>query len=201
MTETFLALVPDYGAYIVGVVVFLACLAVPLPASILVLTAGSFAAAGDLSMVAVGLAVLAAFIAGDQVAFWIASRVGRPLIDRLRDRPSVAPVLEKSEGLLARRGTVAVLMSHTIVSPTCPYITYLSGAGGLSWAKFSVAAVPGAIIWTGVYLGLGAAFASQLEQAVALLSNFFGFVLAGFVLAALLVLLRKRWRESEAALG
>ena len=46
MTDTFLALIPDYGAYVVAAVVFLASLAVPLPASVLVLTAGSFVAAG-----------------------------------------------------------------------------------------------------------------------------------------------------------
>lgn len=197
MTETFLALVPDYGTYIVGAAVFLACLAIPLPASILVLTAGSFAAAGDLSLFAVAVGVFTAFVAGDQLAYWIASRAGRPLIERFRNRPSVAPVLQRSEDMLSRHGTMAVLMSHTIFSPTCPYITYLSGAGGLSWQKFTLAAIPGAVIWTAVYLGLGAAFASQLEQVVALLANFFGFVLAGAALTGLIVLLRSRWRESR----
>ena len=197
MTDTLLALVPEYGIYVVAVVVFLACLAVPLPASILVLTAGSFAAAGDLSLVGVSLGVLLAFIVGDQVAFWIASRAGRSMIEALRKRPSIAPVLTKSEDLLARRGAFAVLMSHTIASPTCPYITYLSGAGGLSWRQFTLASVPGAAIWTAAYLGLGITFASQLEQVIALLSNFFGVILAGSVLIGLLILLRQRWRESR----
>ncbi|MEO0484878.1 MAG: VTT domain-containing protein [Pseudomonadota bacterium] len=198
MTETFLALVPDYGALIVSVVVFFACLAVPLPASILVLTAGSFAAAGDLSLAAVAAGVFVAFVVGDQVAYWIAARAGRPMIDRLRGRPSIEPVLRKSETLLARRGALAVLMSHTVVSPTCPYITYLSGAGGLSWRRFSAAAIPGAALWTAAYVGLGAVFATQLEQVVTLLSNFFGLVLAACALAGLLILLRKRWRDSHA---
>ena len=97
--------------------------------------------------------------------------------------------------MLERRGAMAVLMSHTIVSPTCPYITYLSGAGGLSWKQFTVAAIPGAVIWTAAYLGLGVIFAAQLEQVISVLSNFFGVVLAGCALLGLGVLLRKRWRE------
>ena len=92
---------------------------------------------------------------------------------------------------------MAVLMSHTIVSPTCPYITYLSGAGGLSWKQFTVAAIPGAVIWTAAYLGLGVIFAAQLEQVISVLSNFFGVVLAGCALLGLGVLLRKRWREQN----
>lgn len=195
MTETFLALVPEYGTYIVVLVVFLACLAVPLPASVLVLTAGSFAATGDLSLATVGIGVLVAFIAGDQFAFWIASRAGRSAINHVRSFPSMAPVLAKSEDLLGRRGALAVLISHTVASPTCPYISYLSGAGGLSWTHFTLAAVPGAMIWTAVYLGLGMTFATQLEQVIDILGNFFGVVLAGSLLVGLFLVLHHRWQE------
>ncbi len=198
MTETLLALIPDYGTYIVSLVVFLACLAVPLPASALVLAAGSFAAVGDLSLPVLGVGIFAAFALGDQVAFLSGARAGRPLIERLRQGTSVGPVVKRSEDLLARRGAAAVLMSHTVVSPTCPYVTYLAGAGGLSWRQFTVAALPGALIWTAVYLGLGLMFASQLEQVVTLLSNFFGVVVAVCVLASLILLLRDRWRKATA---
>ena len=62
MTDVVLALVPNYGVFLVFGVVLLACLAVPLPASVLVLTAGSFAAAGDISLLTVFVAATAAYI-------------------------------------------------------------------------------------------------------------------------------------------
>lgn len=199
MTETLLGLVPDYGAIVVAAAVFLACLAVPLPASILVLTAGSFAAVGDLSIASVGAAVFGAYVAGDQAAYLIASTAGRHILPRLRARDSLAPVLDRSETLIRRHGALAVLLSHTLLSPLCPYVSYLSGAGGLAWARFTLSATAGALIWTGVYLGLGTLFATQLEQVASLLANFLGVILAAALGLGSLVLLRRRWRQQELA--
>ena len=195
MIDALLALVPDHGIAVVAGAVFLSCLAVPLPASILVLTAGGFAAAGDLSPTTLAGCVWIAFVLGDQVAYRIAKAIGRPLIDRLRDRRSVAPVLARGEDVLARRGAIAVVLAHTVLSPTCPYVTYLCGAGGLPWHRFTAAAVTGAALWTTAYLGLGFVFATRLEQVATLLGDFFGAVLAGCALVGLLFVLRDRWRK------
>lgn len=69
MTETLFALVPSLGAYLVLTSVFLSCLAIPLPSSLLVLAAGGFAASGDLNLWAVGVAAFVGFVAGDQCAY------------------------------------------------------------------------------------------------------------------------------------
>ncbi len=191
--ETVLALIPDYGLMLVFGVVALACMAVPLPASVLTLTAGSFAAVGDLSLVTVLATTFAAFVIGDQAAFLIARHFGRRPISRLSRSARIGPVIEKSEALLQRRGAMAVFLSHTILSPTCPYVTYLSGAGGLDWARFTAVALPGALFWTFGYVGLGYAFAAQLEQVATLISNFFGIILAVTVAAGAFLILKKRW--------
>lgn len=198
MIEAILALVPDYGLILIFGVVLMACMAVPLPASVLVLTSGSFVASGDLSLGPVLLTGFTAYLIGDQLAFAIASKVGPRLLAVFERSERTAPVLHKSRALLQRRGTLAVFLSHTIFSPTCPYISYLSGAGGLSWRNFTCAALPGAIVWTGAYVGLGYTFATQLEQVAELLSNFFGVVLAGAVALACLLLLKRRWAASHA---
>ena len=193
MIETILALVPDYGIFFVFGVVALACLAVPLPASMLVLTAGSFAASGDLSLGWVIATTFVAFVIGDQIAFLIAARLGPKLIGVFSKSDRLGPVLTRSESLLHQRGAAAVFLSHTVLSPTCPYISYLSGAGGLSWRAFSAVAIPGALIWSVGYVGLGYVFASQLAQVATILSNFFGVVLAVALALGVLVLLKKRW--------
>ncbi|MEL6425214.1 MAG: DedA family protein [Pseudomonadota bacterium] len=201
MTDVLLSLVPDYGVILVFCVVLVACLAVPLPASVLVLTSGSFAAAGDIALSSVFLAAAAAYILGDQLAYGLAFRIG-PSVLRIFERSErTAPVLEKCKRLLREHGALAVLISHTILSPTCPYITYLSGAGGLNWGSFTIAAIPGALIWTAMYVGLGYTFASHLEQVVTILGNFFGVVLAGGVALASVILLLRRWRAHTATLA
>lgn len=198
MTEAILALVPDYGLFLVFGGVLLACLAVPLPASVLVLTSGSFAAAGDLSLTTVFVAATVAYVIGDQLAYGLARKIGPSFLSFFERSERTAPVVEKSKGLLQRRGALAVLISHTILSPTCPYVSYLSGAGGLDWRSFTIAAIPGALIWTAMYIGLGYTFASQLEQVATILSNFFGVVLAGAIAVASVVLLMRRWQAHSA---
>ena len=199
MTETLLALIPDYGLPIIFGSVFVACFGLPFPSSLLVLTAGGFAAAGDLSLGSVFMAAAAAYIIGDQLVYALARWIGPSVLGIFERSELTAPVVEKSKSLLQKRGSVAVLISHTILSPTGPYVSYLSGAGGLAWRSFTVAAVPGAFIWAAGYVGLGYTFASQLEQVAQILSNFLVVILAGAVAVASVILLKRRWDTHKSA--
>lgn len=195
MTDTILGLIPDYGLYVIFAVVTLACLAIPLPASVLVLTAGSFAAAGDMSVWQVGAVAFAAFVLGDQLAYHIAHLAGRPFLTKLKGNAKMDALIGKSERLLQSKGKSAVFLSHTVISPTCPYVTYLCGAGGMGWGAFSLMAVIGAALWTAAYVSLGYIFANQLTQVIDTLSNFFGLMVAVCLLVASGYWLIRHWRD------
>lgn len=195
MTDYVLGLIPDYGLYVVFMVVVLACLAAPLPASVLVLAAGSFAAAGDLVVWQVFMVALLAFVLGDQIAFSIAKKAGTRLLRTARRNPKMDRLLTKGDDMLQRRGSIAILISHTIASPTCPYVSYLCGASGMSRADFSGYATIGAVIWTSAYVSLGYLFSNQLTQVSTILSNFFGLVISVIALLGSAVWLYRRWRD------
>ena len=59
LSNWFMALVPTYGPWLLGLATFLSCLALPVPVSILMLTAGGFVASGDLSGWQITVAALA----------------------------------------------------------------------------------------------------------------------------------------------
>ena len=198
MTETVIGLIPNYGLLVIFAVVSLACLALPLPSSMMVLASGAFAATGDLTLWQVIAVAFVAFVVGDQVAFGLAARVGPRLLSGVRSKPRLAPVLTKSEAMLEARGQVAVLLSHTVLSPTCPYISYLCGAGGMKWASFSLMATFGAAIWVSVYVLLGYAFATQLTQVAEILSKFLGLLLALGVVVFCMLRLRRNWQAQLA---
>jgi membrane protein DedA with SNARE-associated domain len=194
MTAAIIGLIPEYGLLLLFGVVSLACLAIPLPSSVLVLTSGAFAASDDLTLWQVFAVAFVAFFIGDQIAYGIASRHGHHILTWMRSKPRLVPVLEKSEALLHSKGHVAVLLSHTILSPTCPYISYLCGAGGMKWFKFTITAIIGAAVWTAAYVSLGFIFASQLSQVADILSNFFGIIFAGLLVVYCVIWLRRKWR-------
>ncbi len=101
MTDWVLAAVPAYGPWLVAFVTFLSCLALPVPASVLMLAAGGFAAAGDVSFAAVASAALLGAVAGDQTGFWAARLGGPVLLARLEQDSGPAPVLAQARVFVA----------------------------------------------------------------------------------------------------
>ena len=176
MTDTLLALVPVYGMWLLAGATFLSCLAVPMPASILMLAAGGFAASGDLSLYSTAGAALVGAVLGDQVGFLLGQHGGARLIDHLRARG--AP-LEKAMGLLARRGGIAVFLSRWLLSPLGPYVNVAAGAARQPWGRFAFWDVAGECVWVSLYVGLGYVFAGDIAAATGAASGLLGFLAAG----------------------
>lgn len=197
MTEAILALVPDYGLLIVFIVVFLGTFGAPMPTSMLVLAAGGFAASGDLNVWAVLGITLLAFLIGDQLAFGAAKSVGPKILSTLRRNTTASRLVDRADALLDERGPAAVFLSHTVLSPTCAYVTYLGGLTGLTRMAHSTAAIAGASVWNGAYVGLGYAFASRLNDISTIMGNLIGMIAAGAVLWVSFRWLHHRWEEGH----
>ncbi len=197
MTDALLALVPQYGAALLMVVTFLSCLALPVPASILMLTGGAFAAGGDLSLLSVSGAAFAGAVAGDQAGYAI-GRFGEGWIDRqTRAHPRRLALLERARAFSRRWGGPGVFFSRWLVSPLGPYVNFLSGAADVGWRRFALWAMAGEAVWVGLYVGLGYGFASRLEAVAEILGNVSGALAAGLVTVLLGLFLRKRMREER----
>lgn len=197
MTDIVLGLIPQYGLYIVFAVVLIACIGIPLPSSVLVLTSGGLAAAGDLEIWQVVLSTLAAFTLGDQLAFNAARYFGPNLLTRLRSSHRLAPLVHKSETMLNKHGTLAVLLSRTVFSPTGPFVGYVSGAHKMGWLSFSVAALTGAMIWTLSYAMIGYLFAGNLPQISNLVASMLVVGVAFICTMAFSIWLLRAWHRFE----
>lgn len=198
MTEAVLALVPTYGLWIIAGCLLLSCLALPLPSSILVMTAGGFASTGDLVLWQVQAMAFLGFVLGDQLAYAIARSGARPVIQRLRRHPRFAGVFDRASGLLDRHGLLAIILSRTIISPLGPYIGYLSGLTGVRWLSFSFAAVIGAACWCAGYSLLGYLFATQVAVIASTIGNAVGLMLVLGAAVALVVYLWRVWKAERA---
>ena len=178
MTDWLLGLIPQYGIYLLAISTFLSCLALPMPASLLMLAAGGFVAAGDLTLTLTGAAALTGAVAGDQVGFFAGRWGGTGLVARIGER--AAPVARATD-LLARRGGIAVFFSRWLVSALGPYVNVTAGAAGLAWLHFTLWGIAGEAVWVGVYVGLGYQFTGNLTEASSMALNVLGFLAAGAV--------------------
>lgn len=178
MTDWLLGLVPQYGIYLLAISTFMSCLALPIPASLLMLAAGGFVAAGDLTLSITGLAALAGAVAGDQLGFFAGRWGGSGLVARIGDR--AAPVARATD-LLARRGGIAVFFSRWLVSALGPYVNVIAGAAGLRWLHFTLWGIAGEAVWVAVYVGIGYSFTGNLTEASSMALNVLGMLAAGAV--------------------
>ena len=151
MTDWLLALVPQYGLWLLAVTTFCSCLALPFPASILMMTAGGFVAAGDLALLPTFAAAAGGGIAGDQLGFWAGRGIGTPLLARLRKDPARDKLLERAVAMMDRRGTVAVFLTRWLFSPLGPWVNLTAGSTGYGWHRFTVAGVAGEAVWAAVH--------------------------------------------------
>lgn len=184
MTAWLLALVPQYGLWLLAATTFLSCLALPFPASILMLTAGGFAAAGDLVLWQAFGAAAVGGIAGDQLGYWAGRGFGAPFLARLRKDAGRDRLLSKADAMMDRRGVGAVFFSRWLVSPLGPWVNLIAGSTGYRWLRFTLAGVAGEAVWAGLYVGTGYVFAGNVEAASEMLGSALGMIGgAGAVLA------------------
>lgn len=197
MTDWLLALVPTYGLWLLAATTFFSCLALPFPASILMLTAGGFVAAGDLDLSATFAAAAAGGIAGDQLGFWAGRWLGVPLLARVRRDPARDKLLGRAVAIMQARGVAGVFLTRWLFSPLGPWVNLTAGSTGYGWHRFSLASVAGEAVWSGLYVGMGYVFAGNIEAASEMLGSALGFVAAGAVMIGLGIWLLKLLRAQR----
>ena len=178
MTAWLLGLVPTYGPWLLALCTLLSCMAVPAPASILLLAAGGFVASGDLPLVTTALAALGGALLGDQAGYRLGAWGGPSLLERIGRR---MPLIGKAREHLARRGDMAVFLSRWLFSEVGPFVNLAAGASGLPWARFTMWSVVGETIWVGLYIGVGRAATGSLEDASGLVLRIIGLLGAAVV--------------------
>ncbi|MEZ5755290.1 MAG: DedA family protein [Paracoccaceae bacterium] len=194
MTDTLLTLVPEWGAILIAVMNFFACLALPIPASLVMLAAGAFAVAGDLDPLPLWIGALVGASLGDQAGYWLGRAFGPRLIDRLSRRRRTAALLDRAVTWLEQRRLPAIFLSRWLVSALCPYVTFAAGAARINWAGFTLPAIAGECVWVSLYIGLGYTFSTDIEELGAVLGN-----LAAAIGAAVtaVILGRILWRNGQ----
>jgi membrane protein DedA with SNARE-associated domain len=193
--DALFGIVANYGSAALLVVTFLSCLAVPVPASLMMLTGGAFAASGDLDLARTCLAAFVGAVAGDQVGYLIGRSCGGPLERWAAGRRSRAFLLGRARTAIDEWGGPGVFLSRWLVSPLGPYVNFAGGAGRMHWARFSGWGAAGEAVWVGLYVGLGYAFAESLPAIAEFAADFNGIIAAGVVAVGLGLWLRVLYRR------
>jgi membrane-associated protein len=130
-----------------------------LPGDSLLVTAGLFAARGDLNIVWLNLALIAAAIAGDATGYWIGYRTGKALYSRPNSFLFRRSHLIRTHEFYEKHGgkTIVIARFIPILRTFAPVV---AGAAEMTYRRFAVFNIAGGILWvgsmtlTGYFLGL-----------------------------------------------
>ncbi|WP_176440985.1 DedA family protein [Oceanicola sp. 22II-s10i] len=189
----------DHGPAVMFVLCLASCIALPVPASIAMISAGAAAATGGLELWQIALASLAGAIVGDQIAYAIGG-VGRgPLIRWIDAKEPRRAARLKAEDWLRDRGGPGVFLSRWPVSPIGPYVNFAAGAAAFGWLRFTLWSAPGEAVWVAVNTALGYVFSGQITAVAMVAQEATGLVLAVIFALGASYVLRRALKARRAA--
>jgi len=163
MAET-LRFILRHGYLVLAAWVFVEQIGLPLPSIPLLLAAGALAGTGSLSLALVVLFPATGAILADVIWYEIGKHRGASVLSVLC-RISLEPdsCIRNTENRFARSGPNALLVAKFIpgLSTAAPP---LAGMFGMRLARFLLFDGAGALIYNGLFVGLGYAFSYQLEK-------------------------------------
>jgi membrane-associated protein len=125
-----------------------------LPGDSLLVTAGIFAATGDLHLVALLAGASVCAVAGDQLGYWIGRRAGSALYRRPDSRLFKRKHLERAHAFYEKYGAKTIVLARfvPIVRTFAPAV---AGAAEMAYRQFVVYNVVGGLLWVWATVLLG----------------------------------------------
>jgi membrane protein DedA with SNARE-associated domain/rhodanese-related sulfurtransferase len=171
MAHEIITLIAQYGLLLVFFNVLVEQAGVPVPAVPTMIVAGALAANGKLGVAAVVLAAVLACLLSDLAWYWAGRRFGSGVM-RTLCRISLSPdsCVKQSE-LRFQRWRGRVLLIAKFVPGLSTVAPPLVGAMGLRIPTFLLLDGIGSLLWAGLAVGLGYAFAAQIDVVLAALAS------------------------------
>lgn len=194
MSDFLLTQIINYGAPILGVIVFIGAMGAPFPGTLLIIAAGAFARQGLLTWYTTGLVTLAFVVLGDNLSYAMGHYARGPVLRRFQNSER----WNQAEEAFNRWGGMAVVWTRFLITGIAVPVNLIAGTSGFGLRRFFIYDLVGETIWVFGYGGLGYLFGTQWEVISELLNNISGFAL-GLVLLGIGVWLGfRRYKVLEA---
>lgn len=193
MSDFLLTQVINYGAPILGAIVFISALGVPIPATIIVIAAGAFSREGFLPWHTTGLVALICVVLGDVLGYTVGHYARGPVLRRFGKSGRWI----SAERFFQRWGGMSVFFTRFLITGIATPVNVMSGMGNISFRTFLMYDISGEAIWVFGYGGLGYLFGNQWEVVSEFISSFGGLILGLVILGIGIWLWKKRLRDIE----
>jgi membrane protein DedA with SNARE-associated domain len=184
-SDQILAALLVYGLPVLFGVILVASIGAPMPVSLVLVAAGSFARQGEMQLLPVILVASSAAILGDNTSYWLSRWGGKRLIERITSKIGGAEKIEKAEALSNRWGGAGIFFSRWLITELGPWINVTSGLTNYPWRHFIIWDVTGEVLWVVLYVMLGYTFSDRVQYLAEILGNL-AWLILGIIVAILL---------------
>ncbi len=150
-----------------------------LPGDSLLFAAGAISALGSLDPIILGLLLVGAAVLGDTVNYWVGAWIG-PRAFSGEVRFLKKEYLDRTHAFYERHGGKTIILARfvPIVRTFAPFV---AGVGAMTYSRFFMYNVVGAIVWVGLFIPVGYFF-GNLPQ----VKENFSLVILGIILLSVL---------------
>ena len=194
MSEFLLTQIINYGAPILGLIVFIGALGAPFPGTLIIIAVGAFCRQGFLSWPVTGLVAFICVALGDSLSYSMGYYARESVLRRFGASQQWA----QAERSFQDWGGMSVFLTRFLITGIAVPVNLLAGTGSFPFKRFLIYDVLGEAIWIFGYGGLGYLFGTQWEVVSDFISNFGGLMLGLVVLVAGFFLAR-RWLRPNSA--
>lgn len=194
MSDFLLTQIINYGAPILGIIVFIGALGAPFPGTLIVIAVGAFAKQGFLPWHTTGLVALACVVLGDNLSYAMGYYAREPVLRRFQNSERWA----QAESTFNRWGGMAVVWTRFLITGIAVPVNLIAGTSGFGIKRFFIYDLLGEAVWIFGYGSLGYLFGTQWEVVSDVLSNVSGLSLGLVILGIGIWLGIRQLRSIEA---
>lgn len=189
--QTLLSLIEQYGLWVVFANVLALQLGLPLPAYPILITVGALSASGHPTLAQVLAVAVLGCLCADLGWYFAGRRQGRRVL-RLLCRISLSPdsCVRQTEAIYERWGAPSLMVAK-FVPGFAAVATSMAGLMRTRWPAFVFFDAIGALLWSGVAVGLGWVFRDAVGDVIAVLEQAGRWGLLGLAAALALYIMAK----------
>jgi membrane protein DedA with SNARE-associated domain len=180
MSDFLLTQIINYGASILGAIVFISALGAPFPCTLIVVAVGAFCRQGFLAWHTTGLIALSSVVLGDSLSYAMGHYARQPIQRRFGKSDKWI----KAEDFFLRWGGMSIFFTRFLVTGIAVPVNLIAGTSNITFRRFFLYDLSGEAIWIFGYGGLGYLFGSQWEVVSDFLNNMSGLLLGLILLGA-----------------
>ena len=146
-----------------GLVLLVAGLGVPSPATLAIVATGALVRQGGAPLAPTVVAALLGSVVGSFASYEIARRGLGRWLEKKRRKPAWGKAVARFE----RDAWTTIFLSRWLLTPLGLPVSYLAGGARYPRTKFLSSASLGSLLWIAIYGGVGYAFADTWQSAAA----------------------------------